>query len=130
MPLHRFDRSLDDYPTWLREQEEKTDQAAARWQDAPAKSVNKKQLRQEQAQERQRLKPLQDKVRAVEKKLDSSRTRLAELEARLADESIYVDPGRKDELTRLVKDQATVRSTIESLETEWLEASENLEQAT
>ena len=128
--VDRFDRSLDDYPTWLREQEEKTDQAAARWQDAPAKSVNKKQLRQEQAQERQRLKPLQDKVRAVEKKLDSSRTRLAELEARLADESIYVDPGRKDELTRLVKDQATVRSTIESLETEWLEASENLEQAT
>jgi ATP-binding cassette subfamily F protein 3 len=128
--VDRFDRSLDDYPAWLREQEEKTDQAAAKWQDAPAKNVNKKQLRQEQAQERQRLKPLQDKVRAVEKKLDSSRTRLAELEVRLADESIYVDPGRKDELTRLVKDQAAVRSAIESLETEWLEASENLERAT
>ena len=128
--VDRFDRSLDDYPAWLREQEEKADQAAAKWQAAPAKSVNKKQLRQEQAQERQRLKPLQDKVRAVEKKLASSRTRLAEVEARLADETIYVDPGRKDELTQLIKDQADVRSAIESLETEWLETSENLEQAT
>ena len=127
--VERFSRSLDDYPAWLREQEEKAGQAAAKWKDAPAKSVNKKQQRQEQAQERRRLKPLHDKVREVEAKLDASRRRLAELEARLADESIYVDPDRKGELTQLVKDQAALRSAIESLETEWLEASETLEQA-
>ena len=53
-----------------------------------------------------------------------------ELEARLADESIYADADRKEELTRLIQDQAIVKSTIESLEWEWLEASEELEQAT
>jgi ATP-binding cassette subfamily F protein 3 len=128
--VDRFDRSLDDYPDWLREQDEKSEQAVAKWKDAPAKSANKKQQRREQAEERQRLKPLQDKVRAVEKELLSNRARLAELEERLADESMYTEPDRKDELTRLIQEQAAVRSKIESLEEAWLEASETLEQET
>ncbi len=128
--VDRFNRSLDDYPTWLREQEEKPEQAVAKWQGVPAKNVNKKQQRQEQAQRRQRLKPLYDRVRDVEKELASSRLRLIELEGRLADESIYSDPSRKDELTQLVQDQVAAKSTIESLEREWLEASEELELAT
>ena len=128
--VDRFNRSLDDYPAWLKEQEDESEQAAAKWQDAPEKSVNKKQQRQEQAQRRQRLKPLYDKVREVEKDLASHRSRLVELDARLADESIYVDSSRKNELTQLVQDQAAARSAIESLEWEWLEASEELEKAT
>ena len=128
--VDRFNRSLDDYPAWLKEQEDKADQAAAKWQDAPTKSVNKKQQRQEQARLRQQLKPLHDKVREIDKALASSRSELAKLEARLADESIYTDPDRKDEVAQLVQDQATTKSTIESLEWEWLEASEKLEQAT
>jgi len=127
--VDRFNRSLDDYPAWLREQEEKAEQAAARWQEAPAKSVNKKQQRQEQAQRRQRLKPLHDKVREVEKELATNRSRLTELEARLADESIYSDPDRNDEVRQLIQEQAATKSMIESLEWEWLEASEKLEQA-
>ena len=128
--VDRFNRSLDDYPTWLKEQEEKIGQAAEKWQDSPAKNVNKKQQRQEQAQRRQRLKPLYDKVRDLDKELASNRSRLDALEARLADESIYADQARKDELTQLVRDQAAVRASVESLEWEWLEASEELEQAT
>jgi ATP-binding cassette subfamily F protein 3 len=126
--VDRFNRSLDDYPAWLREQEEKAEQAAAKWQDSPAKSVNRKQQRQEQAQRRQRLKPLYDKVRDVEKELAAQRARLTELDERLTDESIYTDPSRKDEVAQLVQDQGTARSAIESLEWEWLEASEKLEQ--
>jgi ATP-binding cassette subfamily F protein 3 len=128
--VDRFNRSLDDYPTWLREQEEKAEQAAVKWQEGPAKSVNKKQQRQEQAQWRQRLKPLRDKVRDVETELAAQRSRLTELEERLADESIYADASRKDEVAQLVRDQAAARTAIGSLEWEWLEASENLEKAT
>ena len=101
----------------------------AKWQEAPAKSVNKKQQRQEQAQLRQRLKPMYDKVRDVEKVLATERAKLTELETHLADESIYADTSRKDELTQLVQDQAAAKSTIESLEWEWLDASEKLEKA-
>jgi ATP-binding cassette subfamily F protein 3 len=127
--VDRFNRSLDDYPAWLREQEEKAEQALTKWKESPAKSVNRKQQRQEQAQRRKRLKPLYDKVRDVETDLASNRSRLAELEARLADEAIYANPDRQDELTQLVREQATIKSAIESLEGEWLEASEKLEQS-
>jgi ATP-binding cassette subfamily F protein 3 len=125
--VDRFDRTLDDYPAWLREQEETAEQEAAKWQDGPAKPVNKKQQRQEQAQRRQRLKPLQDKVRKVEKELAENRSRLTELETQLADESLYAGAERKDELTQLIRGQADVKATIDSLEYAWLEASEQLE---
>ena len=128
--VDRFNRSLDDYPTWLREQEEKSEQSLAKSQDAPAKSANKKQQRQEQARRRRRLKPLYDKVRDVEKDLVALGIKLTELDARLADESIYVDASRKDELSQLVQDQAEAKLAIQSLEWNWLEASEKLEQAT
>ena len=127
--VDRFNRSLDDYPAWLREQEEIAEQGADKWEDAPAKKVNKKQLRQQQAQQRQRTKPLRDAVAKVEKALAAQRQRLAEFEQQLADESLYTDTGRKDELTRIVKEQAEAKAAIESLEWEWLEASEKLEQA-
>jgi ATP-binding cassette subfamily F protein 3 len=125
--VDRFDRSIDDYPTWLKEQEENAEKVAAKWQDEPAKQVSKKQQRQEQALRRQRLKPLYDKVRNIEKDLASNRSQLIELDERLADESLYSDTNRKDELTQLVKDQAAVKAAIEALEWDWLEASEELE---
>ena len=125
--VDRFNRSIDDYPAWLKEQDENAEQEAAKWQDEPAKQVSKKQQRQEQAQRRQRLKPLYDKVKDVETKLASNRSKLIELDERLADESLYTDANNKDELTQLVKDQAAVKVTIETLEWDWLEASEELE---
>jgi ATP-binding cassette subfamily F protein 3 len=128
--VDRFSRSLDDYPAWLREQEEKFEQAEAKWKDAPSGNVNRKQQRQEQAQQRQRLKPLRDRIKSVEKELAASRARLTELEERLADEAIYADAARKDELVQLVQDQAAAKAALESLEWEWLEASDKLEQAT
>ncbi len=129
--VDRFKRSLDEYPAWLKEQELKDDQAqrAQNAATAPAKRVNRKQQRQEQAQRRQRLKPMFDKVRDIEKTLAASRAELTKLDARLADESIYTDLDRKDELTRLVQDQAATKSEIQTLEWNWLEASEKLEKA-
>jgi len=91
---------------------------------------NKKQQRQEQAQRRQRLKPLYDKVRDTEKKLAACRSKLSDFDARLADEAIYADTDRKDELKQLVQEQVATKADIDSLEWEWLEASEELEKAT
>ena len=129
--VDRFKRSLDEYPAWLKEQELKDDQAqrAQNAATAPATRVNRKQQRQEQAQRRQRLKPMFDKVRDIEKTLTASRAELTKLDERLADESIYTDLDRKDELTKLVQDQAATKSEIQTLEWNWLEASEKLEKA-
>ena len=68
--------------------------------------------------------------RDVEKALATNRSRLTELEGRLADETIYSDADRADELKQLMKDQAAAKSSIETLEWEWLEASEALDKAT
>ncbi len=127
--VDRFTESLDDYPAWLKAREEAATATEQKWQDAPTKSVSKKQLRQEQAEERKRLKPLRDKVAAIEKELASSRKKLEGLEAELADEAIYSDQTRKDELQTLFKNQADLKSTIETLEWDWLDASERLENA-
>ena len=128
--VDRFTQSLDDYPAWLKEHEEISELAIAMRQDKVAKPINKKQQRQKQAQRRQRLKPLYDKIKEVEKNLVISRSRLSEYDQRLADETIYTDADRKDEVTQLVQDQAAAKSEIDALEWDWLEANEKLEQAT
>ena len=128
--VDRFNRSLDEYPDWLREQEQLAEEDADVRRTPSTKRGNRKQQRQQEAEERKRLKPLRDKVRKVESALATNRSRLVELDTQLADEDLYSDPGRKDEMTRLIQEQAAVKADIESLEWEWLEASENLEQAT
>ena len=54
--VDRFSRSLDDYPAWLREQEDQLERATDKRQDAPTKTLNRKQQRQEEAERRKRLK--------------------------------------------------------------------------
>ncbi|MCK5481257.1 MAG: ATP-binding cassette domain-containing protein, partial [Gammaproteobacteria bacterium] len=126
--VERFRQTLDDYPAWLKEQQTQLNAASA----GPStnnmeKPHSKKQARQLEAQRRQRLKPLLDRVRDIEKLLAANRMELEMLEKRLADETLYIDPGRKEEMTRLVKQQGSLKALLETLEWEWLEASEALE---
>jgi ATP-binding cassette subfamily F protein 3 len=129
--VDRFTRSLDEYPAWLKEQQGKQDQEISGTTEfkTPNRQVNRKQQRQQDAQRRQRLKPLLDKVRDVEKQLESAREELLSVEKKLADESIYVDADRNAELSDLVKKQGLLKSAIDTLEWEWMEASEAVEVA-
>ncbi len=129
--VDRFSRSLDEYPAWLKEQQLRESQVNGGENEShsPGRQASKKQLRREQARRRERLKPMYDKVRDIEKQLASNRTELELLEQRLADQTIYTNPERQSELTELVRSQAAVKSTIESLEWNWMEASEALESA-
>jgi ATP-binding cassette subfamily F protein 3 len=127
-----FDRSLDDYPAWLRAQNEsgRPDEVGG---DAvvsnATEQVNRKQKRREEAMNRQRLKPLSDRVRKIESDLSRKRESLLELDARLSDPSLYSEPGRKNEMTDLMRDQARLKIEIDALEGDWLDASHALEQA-
>jgi len=129
--VDRFTRSLDEYPAWLKERDLETGNVEANdVSDEPAtRQLSKKQQRQEQAQRRQRLKPLYNKVREIEKQLARTRSELETLDERLADETLYSDHTRKAELTRLMQDQAERKAQIQALEWNWLEASEALETA-
>ena len=70
-----------------------------------------------------------DAVRKIDKQMSLHRTDLAGIEQTLMDESLYTDAGRKEEMTQLLLRQADLKSSLETLEWEWLEASEKLEKA-
>ena len=128
--VDQFDRSLDDYPAWLREQQ--AGESPVKTAPTPqnrAGSANRKQQRQTEARQRQALKPLSDRVRNIEKKLEARRKELEALELILADTTLYSDPARKDELAAIIRNQADVKSAIETQEWDWLAASEALEKA-
>ncbi len=126
--LHEFRQSLDDYPNWLRDQDAAyEDSSSVNVQTAPASS--KKQNRQDEARRRQLLKPYTDSVRKIDRQLLQHRQDLDVIEQRLGEETLYSDPGRKTEMTQLLVRQASLKSALETLEWEWLEASEKLENA-
>jgi len=126
--VDRFARSLDEYPAWLKEQELRENGVAGENRKS-ARKPNRKQVRQQEAQRRQRLKPMYDKVREIEKQLASSKVELERVQQQLADQSIYSNPDRKAELSELVAEQASLQSKAEALEWKWMEASEALELA-
>jgi ATP-binding cassette subfamily F protein 3 len=125
--LQEFDQSIDDYPNWLKSQETEEETGSAPGA-APA-STNKKQSRQQEAAKRKALQPFSDKVKKIEKAMNKNKTALEEVETCLHDETLYTDASRKQEMTGLLQKKAELKSTLEDLEWQWLEASEALELA-
>ena len=128
--VDRFTLGLDEYPAWLKEHELRPGRRAdEKDSEKPTRQLSRKQVRQQQAQRRRRLKPLYDNVRKIEEQLAVSRAEMATLLERLADETIYTDPSRKSELSELVQEQSSLSSAVEALEWNWMGASEALELA-
>jgi len=128
--VDKFDRSLDDYPAWLTQQEQKKAQAAQTGKTSEAqKPRGKREQRQAEARRRERLKPFTERVRSLDREMASLRKELQKLECRLTDETLYLDSSRKQELTTLIKTRAELQTQLEQQEWEWLEASEALENA-
>jgi ATP-binding cassette subfamily F protein 3 len=127
--LHEFRQPLDEYPNWLKNQNEAPADESSPTPKLQQSTSSKKQNRQQEARRRQQLKPHMDAVRNIEKQMNRQRQELNGLERGLQDESLYTDTDRKDEMTTLLQRQAGLKSSLENLEWEWLEASEKLEKA-
>jgi ATP-binding cassette subfamily F protein 3 len=126
--LIEFRQSIDDYPNWLKSQD--TPVATEATSEIPkAQPASKKLNRQAEAKRRQMLKPHSDKVRKIEQAMEQHRKELQGLESSLLDESLYTDSDRKTEMTQLLQKQAELKSGLDTLEWEWLDASESLEMA-
>lgn len=126
--LHEFRHSLDEYPNWLKEQDEAPVDAPSPGLQA-TRSSSRKQNRQDEARRRKLLKPYRDTVRKIEIQMNQHRSDLDGLEDSLHDESLYTDTSRKEEMTTLLQRQAGLKSSLDTLEWEWLEANEKLEEA-
>jgi ATP-binding cassette subfamily F protein 3 len=126
--LHEFKETIDDYPNWLKAQDKPPDENTGIPTRQQTQS-SKKQNRQAEAKRRQSLKPFRDRVRKIETEINKHRSSLVKIETTLHDESLYTNDSRKDEMTELLLQQADAKSALDSLEWEWLEASEALEEA-
>ncbi|MBU2984035.1 ATP-binding cassette domain-containing protein [Saccharophagus degradans] len=121
-----FDGDLEDYRNWLSNEnkESKEAEAEASNKNEPNKA-DKKQLRQNAAALRDKLKPYTNAIKKLEKQMETLQEKLAKLEEELADPEIYQTGG--DKLKTLLKQQGELRSQLAETEEEWFIKSDELE---
>ncbi|MEX3932735.1 ATP-binding cassette domain-containing protein [Paraburkholderia phymatum] len=139
--LQPFDGDLDDYRDWLLQHAAEQRAALKAASDATTvnggnangadASVNRKEQRRQEAETRQKLahlkKPLQTRIAKIEKEMDALNAEKATLDTFVADPASY-GAEQKTRLTETIRRQAEVNARLETLESEWLEAHEELEQ--
>jgi ATP-binding cassette, subfamily F, member 3 len=124
-----FDGALDDYEKLVLEGSaaKKADAAPkARNAIAEAQVVDKKDQRQQNAQAREQLKPLKDKIRKLEQQLDKESAQLTIIEQQLADPDLYAE-ANKAKLAKLVQQQGELKRKVSDTEEQWLLATAELE---
>lgn len=120
-----FDGDLEDYAEWLA----KSEAAAAPEKPPAAESADaKKQRKRDEAERRNRLTPLRNRIAQAEAKLDRLNKERAEIEAKLAAPDIYA-PEHKGRLTELLATQRQKGAEIAQVEGEWMSAADALETA-
>jgi ATP-binding cassette subfamily F protein 3 len=115
-----FDGDLEDYHVWL--QRENSSDSAASQPAAPSKRAQ----RQQSAALRRRLRPLRTRVDELEREIERLSAESVRLHNLLTDSSLY-ESDDKDQLTRLLQEQALIKKCLDKTEAEWLSASEELE---
>jgi ATP-binding cassette subfamily F protein 3 len=150
--LQPFDGDLDDYRDWLfktklaaKNSATEAAQAAAAKPKAEPKIVQKapepvaaevavgdrREQKRLDAGERQRLaglkKPIESRIKRLEEQIAKCNEKKAVIDARLAAPDIY-DAANKEELKKLIADQAYCTKELEQLEEDWLGQQEALEQ--
>jgi len=130
-----FDGDLDDYRDWLFKTKfgksaEPVAEPVARMEQSAIREPDRKEQKRLEAEARQRLsaqrRPIETRIKRLEEQMDRRNRRKAELEALLADPTIYTE-GQKDALKAHLFEQATLARELEQLEIEWLEQQEALE---
>lgn len=100
---------------------------ATKSDDQTLSVVDKKAQRQARAEQRQKLKPLMDQVKAAEKIMETVQNRLSVIENELSDTTLY-EAAKKDQLQLLLKEQGELKLKLDDAEHAWMEAQEALEQ--
>jgi len=119
-----FDGSLEDYRSWLSQQVKTA--AGTLTEEKSSDGLNKKKLRQNSAERRKQLKPLQNKLKKLEKQMEELSCSKESLEQQLTDNNIY-NENNKDKLKKLLEEQGQVDNNLQQVELDWLELSEELE---
>jgi len=118
-----FDGDLEDYREWL---------AARRASDKakPGTGASRREQKRAEAAARQARsrsrKPLEQRLRTLDLEIARLAREKAEVEARLASETLYAH-GDQDEVTAALREQVRLAAALEQTESEWLRLQSELE---
>lgn len=126
--LRFFDGDLSDYQQWLKELLQ-SDNSNEDETQAPSSTpkVDKKLQRQQDAANREKLKPLTNLIKKLERSIANTEKSLQKVETQLTDQDLYLDDNKK-QLQALLLDQGKLNGALEALEEEWLLKQEELEE--
>lgn len=123
-----FDGDLTDYQQWLTDQQKRSSvddqQPIDEIKNETAK--NKKDKKRRDAEFRQQTQPLRKKLEECEKIITQLEQQLDEINQKLSDNQLY-SAEYKNELTELLKRQASLKNKKDETETEWFELHEQLD---
>jgi ATP-binding cassette subfamily F protein 3 len=123
--LAPFDGDLEDYRQYLQQDTRQQLQVTGSPPTENTAAARKRQ-RREDAEKRQRLQPLRKEILQLEKALTSLESRKSELEAKLADPTVY-DEANKARLKELMAEQADLQRQINQTEENWFNKNEELQ---
>ncbi|WP_111493778.1 ATP-binding cassette domain-containing protein [Marinobacter bohaiensis] len=130
-----YDGDLEDYERWLAERRTEdvrtpspgADDRAAKSPEVGESADDRKARKRAEAALRQKMSPYRKRQETLEKRMGDVQIRLNELEETLADAGLY-EPERKNDLKAALGAQSEARAELETVEMEWLEVSETLEE--
>lgn len=120
-----FEGDLDDYGRWLITQR-KVDSTIIDNNTNQPEKVDKKIQRQQAAQARKKLNPINNAIKKIEQQMEKTDQQLTTIETALGDNSLYQDDN-KDKLQQLLQDQAKLVQQKNQQEEHWLELNDDLE---
>ncbi|WP_020413997.1 ATP-binding cassette domain-containing protein [Microbulbifer variabilis] len=125
-----FSGDLDDYKQWLLSfnRDKRRDEKFTDNNEIPERSAeDKRTQRRAAAALREQLKPLTNKLKTIERQISTAEKKLNQAQEKLANENLY-SGGQQEEISRLNKVQSEQREILDTLEMEWLEISEQVEE--
>lgn len=125
--VDEYDDDLRAYERWVLSSYN-IDEADKATQTAKAKesAASKKEKRQQAAAARAQLKPITQRIKAIEQSMAKLHSELEELREQLADPELY-SADNKAKVASLTQREGELSRQVEELETEWLEQQEALE---
>jgi len=122
-----FDGDLNDYYKWLTEQQKcARKESRTEIPNNQNSATAKKEQKRREAEFRKQTTPLRKNIEQLEKEMDKLNIILGDAEQNLSESRLY-DAENKAKLNQVIITQASAKSTLEDVESRWMEKQEELE---
>ncbi len=126
--IEPFADDLDGYARWLMQGKRQVSDDSAQPQFAAVASTDRRAAKKQSAAKRAVLQPLKKVANQCEKRVQTLEIKLEKLREQLADNGLYSN-DQKELLADLLRQETGVKTELETAEEQWLEALDQLEQA-